>query len=206
VKIRDFWANKGRTPGCAACQVGGPGKAHSVQCKTLQRRYFEELERQARAQLNKPTVPSQADEPMDGQEETIKKRRLIGKQPSANLQMPTQTQGGASSSSGAQPPTQGGTASAQPSAQAARKRQSRDGQLVEGDDQETKRIALEFDDEDWLDEEEAEFTEQEMLEAKQKELKSLQDFGVYSDVQSKYPADAKTIGTRWVMTRSPLVK
>ena len=36
LKIRDFWSEIGRTPGCPACETPGPGRSHTRECKTYQ--------------------------------------------------------------------------------------------------------------------------------------------------------------------------
>ena len=36
LRIRAFWSEIGRTPGCAACETPGPGKTHTRECKTYQ--------------------------------------------------------------------------------------------------------------------------------------------------------------------------
>ena len=36
LKIRAFWSEIGRTPGCPACETPGPGKYHTRECKTYQ--------------------------------------------------------------------------------------------------------------------------------------------------------------------------
>ena len=36
LRIRAFWSEIGRTPGCAACETPGPGKSHTRECKTCQ--------------------------------------------------------------------------------------------------------------------------------------------------------------------------
>ena len=36
LKIRAFWSEIGRTPGCPACETPGPGKSHTRECKTYQ--------------------------------------------------------------------------------------------------------------------------------------------------------------------------
>ena len=35
-RIRAFWSEIGRTPGCPACETPGPGKSHIRDCKTYQ--------------------------------------------------------------------------------------------------------------------------------------------------------------------------
>ena len=35
-RIRAFWSEIGRTPGCVACETLGPGKSHTRECKTFQ--------------------------------------------------------------------------------------------------------------------------------------------------------------------------
>ena len=34
LRIRAFWSEIGRTPGCPACETPGPGKSHTRECKT----------------------------------------------------------------------------------------------------------------------------------------------------------------------------
>ena len=36
LRIRAFWSEIGRTPGCPACETPGPGKSHTRECKTYQ--------------------------------------------------------------------------------------------------------------------------------------------------------------------------
>ena len=36
LRIRAFWSEIGRTPGCAACETPGPGNSHTRECKTYQ--------------------------------------------------------------------------------------------------------------------------------------------------------------------------
>ena len=36
LRIRAFWSEVGKTPGCAACETPGPGKSHTRECKTYQ--------------------------------------------------------------------------------------------------------------------------------------------------------------------------
>ena len=36
LRIRAFWTEIGRTPGCPACETPGPGKSHTRECKTYQ--------------------------------------------------------------------------------------------------------------------------------------------------------------------------
>ena len=36
LRIRAFWSEIGRTPGCPACEAPGPGKSHTRECKTYQ--------------------------------------------------------------------------------------------------------------------------------------------------------------------------
>ena len=36
LRIRAFWSEIGRTPGCPACETPGPGKSHTCECKTYQ--------------------------------------------------------------------------------------------------------------------------------------------------------------------------
>ena len=36
LRIRAFWSEIGRTPGCPACEAPGPGKSHTRECKTFQ--------------------------------------------------------------------------------------------------------------------------------------------------------------------------
>ena len=35
-RIRAFWSEIGRTPGCPACETPGPGKSHTRECKSYQ--------------------------------------------------------------------------------------------------------------------------------------------------------------------------
>ena len=36
LKIRAFWSEIGRTPGCPACETSFPGKSHTRECKSYQ--------------------------------------------------------------------------------------------------------------------------------------------------------------------------
>ena len=36
LRIRAFWSEIGRAPGCPACETPGPGKSHTRECKTYQ--------------------------------------------------------------------------------------------------------------------------------------------------------------------------
>ena len=36
LRIRAFWSEIGRTPGCPACETPGPGKSHTCECKSCQ--------------------------------------------------------------------------------------------------------------------------------------------------------------------------
>ena len=36
LRLRAFWSEIGRTPGCPACETPGPGKSHARECKTYQ--------------------------------------------------------------------------------------------------------------------------------------------------------------------------
>ena len=36
LRIRAFWSEIGRTPGCTACETPGPGKSHTRECMTYQ--------------------------------------------------------------------------------------------------------------------------------------------------------------------------
>ena len=36
LRIRAFWSEIGRTPGCPACETPGPEKSHTRECKTYQ--------------------------------------------------------------------------------------------------------------------------------------------------------------------------
>ena len=49
LRIRAFWSEIGRTPGCAACETLGPGKSHTRECKT-NRDAWEDSRRTASAE------------------------------------------------------------------------------------------------------------------------------------------------------------
>ena len=41
LRIRAFWSEIGRNPGCLACETPGPGKSHTRECKTYQDAWCE---------------------------------------------------------------------------------------------------------------------------------------------------------------------
>ena len=49
LRIRSFWSEIGRTPGCPACETPGPGKSHTRECKEHQDAW-EESRHTARAE------------------------------------------------------------------------------------------------------------------------------------------------------------
>ena len=49
IRIRAYWSDIGRTPGCPACETPGPGKSHRRECKAFQD-VWEESRRTATAE------------------------------------------------------------------------------------------------------------------------------------------------------------
>ena len=49
IRIRAYWSDIGRTPGCPACETPGPGKSDSRECKAFQD-VWEESRRTATAE------------------------------------------------------------------------------------------------------------------------------------------------------------
>ena len=51
LRIRAFWTEIGRTPGCLACETPGPGKSHTGECKTYQDAWEQHQRRRRDAEL-----------------------------------------------------------------------------------------------------------------------------------------------------------
>ena len=65
LRIRAFWSEIGRTPGCPACETPGPGKSHTRECKTHQDAW-DESSRTASAEEAKRGVVADPDtRPLD---------------------------------------------------------------------------------------------------------------------------------------------
>ena len=65
LRIRAFWSEIGRTPGCPACENSGPGKSHTRECKTYQDAW-DESRRTASAEETKRGIVGDPDtRPLD---------------------------------------------------------------------------------------------------------------------------------------------
>ena len=65
LRIRAFWSEIGRTPGCASCETPGPGKSHTRECKTYQGAW-DESRRSASAEEAKREIVGDPDtRPLD---------------------------------------------------------------------------------------------------------------------------------------------
>ena len=86
VQLHQYYAECGRTPGCAACQYGASGRAHSSACNTRRREWLgskiqEQKEQRAQEMKEKKEKKRVAEEAMPelAPEEKVM-RRLRGKQ------------------------------------------------------------------------------------------------------------------------------
>ena len=65
LRVRAFWSEIGRTPGCPACETPGPGKSHTRECKTYQDAW-EDSRRKASAEEAKRGIVGDPDtRPLD---------------------------------------------------------------------------------------------------------------------------------------------
>ena len=65
LRIRSFWSDIGRTPGCPACETPGPGKSHTRECKAHQDAW-EESRQTVRAEEAKRGIVGNPDSrPLD---------------------------------------------------------------------------------------------------------------------------------------------
>ena len=65
LRIRAFWLEIGRTPGCPACETPGPVKSHTRECKTYQDAWDESRRTAAAEEAKRGIVGDPDTRPLD---------------------------------------------------------------------------------------------------------------------------------------------
>ena len=65
LRIRAFWSEIGRTPGCPACETPGPGKSHTRECKTHQDAWDESRRKASAEEAKRGNVGDPDTRPLD---------------------------------------------------------------------------------------------------------------------------------------------